>query len=98
MGDMGDFYRDWDAYVKEKKAERHGDAQKVFFDAWQGPPMPGWTRHTPYHWSRMLDADRMDYWPSTGKWRWRGKTYYGTPYDTANFIAKREQNDGSRDE
>lgn len=43
-------------------------------------------------------GDPMEYWSGTGKWRWRGKTYYGTPYDTANFIAKREQNDGARDE
>lgn len=91
MGDMGDLYRDWDAFKKAAREERFGKAQALFFDAWQGPPMPGWTKHTPYHWSRDLDGDRLDYWPSTGKWRWRSKGYHGTPYDTANFIAKREK-------
>ena len=90
MGDMGDLFREWREYKKQVKSDRHDEAQKVFFDAWNGPVMPGWTRHTEYHWSRALDGDRFDYWPSTGKWMWRKRRYHGTPYDTANFIAKRE--------
>jgi len=90
MSDMGELFREWDAFKKQAKEARHGAAQAIFFDAWQGPPMPGWTRHTPYHWSRDLCGDRLDYWPSTGKWIWRKKRYHGTPYDTANFIAKRD--------
>ena len=88
MGDMGDFYRDWDAIKKAAKEKRLAEALCTF-DAWQDP-MPGWTKHTPYHWSRDLCGDRMDYWPSTGKWRWRDRSYRGTPYSTAGFIANRE--------
>ena len=90
MSDMGELFREWKEFKKQAKEDRHGAAQAVFFDAWQGPPMPGWTRHTPYHWSRVLCGERLDYWPSTGKWIWRGKKHHGTPYDTANFIAKRD--------
>ena len=90
MGDMGDIFREWNEYKRQAREARFTAAQQVFFDAWTGPPMPGWVKHTPYHWSRVLDGNRMDYWPSTGKWIWRNKKYYGTPYDTARFIAKRE--------
>lgn len=90
MGDMGDYFRDWDAYKRAMKAARLQEAEKLSFDAWRGAGIPGWTKHTPYHWSRDLCGDRMDYWPSTGKWRWRKRTFHGTPYDTARFIANRE--------
>jgi len=88
MGDMGDIFRAWDEYKRQVKVDNLA-AATTQFSAWEGA-MPDWTRHTEYHWSRPLAGARMDYWPSTGKWRWRGKTYRGTPYDTARFIAKRE--------
>ena len=37
----------------------------------------GWTRHTPYHWSRMIGTEQLDYWPTTRKWRFRNKTKTG---------------------
>lgn len=52
--------------------------------------MSGWTKYTPYHWSRDLCGDRLDYWPGTGKWRWRDQSHKGTPYATADFIANQE--------
>jgi len=81
MGDMGDLYRDWDAIKKERKAERLAEAEAA--------NMPGWTRHTPYHWSRDLQGDRMDYWPSTGKWRWRNRNHRGTVGDMIGFVRNR---------
>lgn len=86
MGDMGDFYRDWDAAKKAAKEKRLADAECQF----NAQNATGWVRHTPYHWSRDLCGDRMDYWPSTGKWRWRNKSFRGTPYSTARFIINRE--------
>lgn len=88
MGDMGDFFRDWKAFKAVQKKDRH-EAAKALFDA-ATQPMPGWTKHTEWHWSRDLAGSRMDYWPSTGKWKWRGRYFHGTPYNTARFIAKRE--------
>lgn len=37
----------------------------------------GWTIHTEFHWSRMLDGHRLDYWPSRKKFRYRGKVRRG---------------------
>ena len=86
MGDMGDYFRAWDELKKKAKEKRLADAE-VQFDAQNAP---GWTRHTPWHWSRTLCGDRLDYWPSTGRWHWRDKYYRGTPYNTSRFILNRE--------
>lgn len=48
--------------------------------------MRGWTKHTPYHWQRRLAMDVLDFWPTRGRWRWRGKSYKGTPWALADFI------------
>ena len=37
----------------------------------------GWTQHTQWHWSRQVEGERIDYWPSKRKWRFRNHTYYG---------------------
>lgn len=37
----------------------------------------GWTRHTDYHFSRVFDGFRMDWWPSGGKAQYKGKMIYG---------------------
>lgn len=39
----------------------------------------GWTKHTRYHWSRSVAGDRIDYWPTKRKWRWRGQTRHSDP-------------------
>lgn len=36
-----------------------------------------WTKHTPYHWSRMVRGERLDFWPTKEKYRWHGKTEFG---------------------
>lgn len=77
MGDMGDFYRDWEAH---KKARRK--ANMASFDP------SGWTCHTPYHYSRELTGKRLDYWPSKKKWMYDGKVQTGNVDD---FIQKRQR-------
>lgn len=37
----------------------------------------GWTQHTPYHFSRIFDGGRMDWWPSGGKAQFQGRVVYG---------------------
>ena len=32
----------------------------------------GWKQHTPYHWTRMIGDDRLDFWPSTLKTYFKG--------------------------
>lgn len=77
MGDMGEIFRDWNAHKKERKKERLAAANPE-----------GWTIHTEYHWSRDLNGSRLDYWPSTGKFRYKGKTMFG---GITGFIKKREK-------
>lgn len=35
----------------------------------------GWTKHTQHHWSRIVNDKRLDYWPSTSRFKYEGKTY-----------------------
>ena len=47
---------------KEKKAARLDAANP-----------DGWTQHTPYHWSRIIDGEKLNYWPSTGLCMYKNK-------------------------
>ncbi len=49
----------------------------------------GWTLHTEYHWSRLLNGKRLDYWPSKNKFQYNGKVMSG---DVNYFISARSQN------
>lgn len=52
--------------VNLHKAERNDDG--------------GWTKHDATYWSRVVNGNRLDYWPSTQKFRINGKTYRGDVY------------------
>jgi len=45
----------------------------------------GWTKHTKWHWSRTLDGDRLDYWPSRKRIQFRKRIWRG---DVFALIAK----------
>lgn len=47
-----------------------------------------WTKHTEFHWSRMVGGQRLDYWPSRKKWMYRNKVSRGDVYQ---FIKKKEK-------
>lgn len=47
------------------------------------------TKHTIWHYSTVLDGDRLDYWPTKNKWRWRDKNYVGAPHQMEGFLKKR---------
>lgn len=79
MGDMGDFYRAWD---EEKKARRNRNMQEFSPESW--------TKHTEYHYSKIVEGHRLDYWPSKKKWMYKGKVSTG---NVAEFIAAREKED-----
>lgn len=36
-----------------------------------------WIRHSRTHWTRIVDGDDLHYWPTTGKFRFRGETRTG---------------------
>jgi hypothetical protein len=37
----------------------------------------GWTKHTQWHWSRTVEGQRLDYWPSRKKFQYKGTVYRG---------------------
>lgn len=53
--------------------------------------LKGFTKHTPYHYSCDLLGDRLDYWPSRQKFRWRGQTYARWQYkgSVQDFISRK---------
>jgi len=56
-------YQALKAYNKEKKVKRLASA----CEEW-------WSKHTPYHWYRILEGGKLDYWPSTGRCMWKGRS------------------------
>jgi hypothetical protein len=88
MGDMGDLFRDLEADKKLRREERLRHAR--------ASDLPGWTQHTQWHWSRLLGGQKLNWWPSTGKWSWGMKgikpaMFFGRQEDLLNFIQKREE-------
>lgn len=49
-------------------------------------------QHTLYHWSTALRGRRLEFWPTTQKWRWKDKNYWGTLQNFENFLRKRGWN------
>ncbi len=66
MGEMTDYFRQFDQEVKDRRQKNLEE-----FDP------EGWTQHTEYHYSTVLLGDRLDYWPSGHKFQWRGKIRIG---------------------
>lgn len=76
MGDMGDYYRDLREDRKARKAERDGPLiaeaeakltgwSKLGFNSWDGYRL-------------KIKGENLDYWPTTGAVRWRGRTYHNS--------------------
>lgn len=77
MGDMGDVFR---ALKEDRKIRRQKRLAEFV-------PCGRWTRHTDYHYSTALLGERLDYWPSSTRFFWRGKVRVG---DVLGFIKNRE--------
>lgn len=75
MGDMAEDFKCLRQFNKERKKRNLETANKE-----------GWTIHAEYHWSRMLNGKRLDYWPSRNKFQYDGKVMCG---DVSGFIRKR---------
>lgn len=76
MGDMGEMFREHKAQDNERKERNLANANS-----------DGWNIHTMYHWSRILNGKRLDYWPSRNKFQYDGRIMCG---DVNGFIRKRE--------
>ena len=62
----------WDA-LKAHSKKRKSDARQRRLEQAKAEDDGGWTKHTPYHWSRYIGEERLDYWPSTGKLQFMGE-------------------------
>jgi hypothetical protein len=73
MDDESDFWKALSAYKKEKfDADRKRFLQDAILqDDGQ------WIKHTQWHWSRSINGERLDYWPSRKKFQFRGKVMRG---------------------
>jgi hypothetical protein len=81
MGDVGDFWRDVHAARKaaglparrrvRPRAEAPSRQQLRQF------AQAGFEQKGEWHWQMRLAGDLLDYWPSRGKWQWRGKISTG---------------------
>jgi len=40
-----------------------------------------WQVHTAWYYSKMLNGNRLDYWPSKNKYRYKGKTEIGDVFE-----------------
>lgn len=72
--------------ITEMWAERRKADQEIRHARLAEADPEGWTKHTPYHWSRKLRGLRLDYWPTKHKFMYDGRVMVG---DVRAFIAKR---------
>ena len=82
MGDMAEVFRVMKQHDKKRRARNRKAADPT-----------GWVQHTDYHWSRKLNGERLDYWPSRNKFMYQGRVMVG---DIVGFIRKLERSDGEK--
>lgn len=82
---MGDLFRAMHAEQKIHKENRLKRASDLI----------GWTKHTEYHWSRLLNGAKLNWWPTTNRWSYgmqgnRPMMHYGPQDALLAFIINRE--------
>ena len=73
MGDDDGFWKS----LSEHKKEKFDADRKRFLEQAIATDDGNWTKHTQWHWSRIIDGKRLDYWPSRKKFQWQGKVMRG---------------------
>lgn len=76
----------WDD-LKQRSKDKFDADRETFLSKAQERDDGQWVKHTPYHWSRIVAGERLDYWPSRSKWQFKGKVQRG---DVLAFIKKQE--------
>ena len=66
----------WRALKEHKKAKFDADRKNFLTQAIINDD-GGWTKHTQWHWSRVVNGERLDYWPSRKKFQWHGQVQRG---------------------
>ena len=76
----------WDT-LKEHSKEKFDHDRARFLEEAKKHDDGKWTKHSEYHWSRIVSGKRLDYWPSRKKYQYGGKVRRG---DVIKFIGKTE--------
>lgn len=84
MGDVGEYWKDHKDHVRKQREKTLAETSKE-----------GWSFHTEYHWYRMVNDKKLDFWPSTGKWQYDGRVYHSG--DVLLFIEEKERGRPSLD-
>ncbi len=74
--------------LKQHSKQKFDNDRKLFMSQAEQNDDGGWTKHTQYHWSRMVTGHKLDYWPSRKKFQYRGKVRRGDIYQ---FIKGKER-------
>lgn len=74
---------DWDGWREGLKAKRA--AQLAESDT------TGFKQCTPWHFQRYVCGQLLNWWPSSRRWQWNGKVYYGDNRALQGFIRNREK-------
>lgn len=69
----------WDALKEISRDKFNADRARFAAEA-DAADDGGWHKHSQHHWSRMVGADRLDYWPTRKKYQFRGKVRRGDVY------------------
>ena len=77
----------WNVLREHSKAKLDADRKRFLAEAVQKDD-GSWTKHTQYHWSRMVNGQRLNYWPSRKKYQYQGEVRRG---DVMSFIRKQEK-------
>lgn len=60
-------------YFKDRERERQERRNKRLSRADDF----GWSKHSDTHWYRMIEGEKLHWWPSANKWLYRGRYYRG---------------------
>jgi hypothetical protein len=66
MSDLGEMFNDLRESTKQHRRDMLAAADTE-----------GWKQHTEWHYTRFFNGQRIDWWPSGGKARYRNKMIYG---------------------
>lgn len=69
----------WDAMKQHSKQKFDADRARFAAEA-NAADDGGWTKHSQYHWSRIVNGYRLDYWPTRKKYQYKGKVRRGDVY------------------
>jgi len=69
----------WDIIKEDRKQKFDGDRARFLAEA-KAADDGAWTKHTEFHWSRMISGHKLDFWPSRKKFQYRGKVRRGDVY------------------